>query len=438
MNVLIPLVIALLIAGNALYVAAEFAAVSVRKSRVRQLAEEGDRLARLMLPVINERSELDRYVAACQIGITLTSLVLGAYGQATIPPLVRPLLEEAAGMGQVAALSAASVGVLIVLTGFQVVLGELVPKSLALQFPVRVALLTAVPLRWSLWLFQPFIWLLNGSGLAILKLLRTGKPSHGHVHSPDEIEMLLVQGEQGGQLSLTERSRLRRALYLGSRPAHEVMVPRRYVEAVEADQALEAIVATAAESPYTRLPVYRDSLDNVIGILHSKDLVAIDPASEEPGALDDVIRKPMFAPEAVSIDRLLTTMRTERAQLAILLDEYGGMAGLVTLEDVLAELFGEIGDEFKEGQPAPELLPGGLVRLPGLLPLDQARLYTGSAWPGSSDTVGGHVMDVLGHVPSAGERVTIEGSDVVVERVDHNAVYSVLVRRSTERQHASG
>lgn len=433
MNIFIPLVVMVLVAANALYVAAEFAAVSVRKSRIRQMASEGDRLARLFLPIVDERAELDRYVAACQIGITLSSLILGAYGQATIPPLIEPALNDIAGLGAVAAQSVSAALVLISLTAFQVVLGELVPKSVALQFSTRVALVTAVPMRWSLTAFRPLIWLLNGSGILILRLMGIHDVGHGHIHSPAEIELLIAQSGAGGELSAEERLRMRQALHLGTRPAHEIMVPRRYIEALDINLPLDEVVAAIAASPYTRLPVYRDSIDNIIGTLHSKDVVVNEAGGRPKKRVEDLIQPATVAPKTISIDRLLALMREKSAPIVILVDEFGGVEGLATLEDVLAELFGEFADEFKEGQPSPRVLPNGAIRLPGLLPLDQVSLHAGESWDGSADTVGGHIMDLLGRVPTDGERLEIGSFDVVVERVEHHAVQSVLLRRARER-----
>lgn len=436
MDVLIPFVILVLVAGNALYVAAEFAAVSVRRSRIQELASDGDRLAQVILPVTIERARLDRYVAACQIGITLTSLVLGAYGQATMPERLAPYLSDVSGMGQTAAFSASSIVVLAGLTGFQVVFAELVPKSIALQYPTRVALLTAIPMRWSLAAFRPFIWILNGSGLAILRVLGVRGGAHGHIHSPDEIEMLIAQSGPEEALTPEARLRMRKAIYLGTRPAHEIMVPRRYVEGVSDEASLDDVVRLVAASPYTRLPVYHRTIDSIIGIVHAKDVVLNEAAGRPKHRIEDLARSPLVVPESLTIERLLGLMRSQSTPMAILVDEFGGVEGLVTLEDILAELFGEFADEFKEGQPAPRELPGGVIRLPGLLPLDQAGVHLGESWDGQADTVGGHIMDVLGHIPEQGEQLIIGSFEVMVERVDHHAVQSILLRRAVEEEQA--
>lgn len=426
MTLIVWLVIIFLIAVNALYVAAEFSAVSVRRSRIHQLAEQGNQFARRLLPTIESATELDRYVAVCQIGITLSSLVLGAYGQATLAVDLAPLFERWGGMQTVAAQSTSALAVLIGLTVLQVILGELVPKSVALQHPARTALLTVEPMRWSRSALSWFIAILNGSGIAILKLLRVPYGSHRHIHSPDEIDLLIVQSRDGGLLEPDEQERLHEALQLSGRYARQLMVPRRYVTAIAIETPLMDVLDKVATGPYTRLPIYRGSTDNIVGILHTKDLVL---HYFEHGALvsiEQVMRPVLYVPENVTAFRLLALLREGRSHLAIVIDEYGGFQGLVTLEDVLTEVFGDVADEFKGEQPQPERLPDGRVRLPGLMPIDEAADWIGVPWEGESDTVGGHVTEALGHIPAEGEQVTIVGVTVQVERMAHNAVASVI------------
>jgi putative hemolysin len=421
-------VIAALTALTALYVGAEFAAVSVRRSRIRQMAEEGNTLARSLIPFLDDPQKLDRYIAACQIGITLSTLVLGAYGQATLARWFGPLFQHWTGMQQVAAQSTAAAIVLVALTAFNVILGELVPKSLALTFPNQVALYTVLPMRWSLWLYSWFIGVLNGSGILILRLLGAPQTGHRHIHSPEEIELLIAESRDGGLLEPEESRRLHRALKLGVRPVRQLMVPRTHVAAVEVSMPVEEVLRRVGDSPYTRLPVYRGSIDQVVGLLHTKDLYLRHLENGGFTSIEQVMRPILTVPETLTADRLLDMMRERRAHQAVVLDEYGGLAGLVTLEDVLGEVLGEVADEFKGGQPEPEELPDGRVRLPGLMRLDEAEPRIGILWHGDADTVGGHVMNVLGRIPEPGERVTIDGVEVEVERVAGHAVTSLLAR----------
>jgi len=429
MIIAIAAIIVVLVAVNALYVAAEFAAVSVRRSRVQQMAEEGSSLAKSLLPILQRPELLDRYIAACQIGITISSLVLGAYGQAAIPGRLAPLLEDLGAFGEPAAQSISAVFVLLSLTAVQVILGELVPKSLALQFPTRVALYTTLPMQWSLVALRPFIAILNGSALALLRIVGAGHASHTHTHSPEEIELLIMQSGDGGLLNPDERSRLRRALQLGNLTAANVMVPRHLMLAFDSQMTIDAAVIAISSSPYTRVPVYRDSIDHVVGLLHAKDLAAYELKTGGTDTIERVARPVVTLPASLAVDRVLVELRTQRAQQAVVVDEHGGIAGLITLEDVLAEVFGTFDDEFKTSAvPGVAILPGGGVRVPGSMHASEVRQYLTSNLPGSSTTIGGRVVEMLGYLPDAGVRVHGGGAEILVERVKGRVIDTLVIR----------
>lgn len=420
-------VIGVLIAVNALYVAAEFAAVSVQRNRIRQMADSGNYLAKRLLPILQDTHKLDRYIAACQIGITVSSLVLGAYGQASLAKILIPLFERWGSMQEVAAQSSSALVVLIVLTTLQVVLGELVPKSLALQFPAQVALYTYLPMRWSLVLLTWFIAVLNGSGLLLLKLM--GVPpaeGHRHIHSPEEIDMLLAESRDGGLLEPDEHQRLHRALQLGLRTAEQLMIPRLQVVTINAELSGEQLLEFIAKEPYTHFPVYKGSPDIIVGILHTKDLVLRYIQDNRVPSISDIMAPITFVPEKVTADRLLTTMREQHISQAMVIDEYGNIQGLITLEDLLTEMLGEIGDEFKKRQVQPERLPGGRVRLPGLMRLHEAEQWLNIRWQGNANTVAGRIVQALERLPAGGERLIIEGVQVEVEGVMNHAIVSVV------------
>lgn len=345
--VLVLAVVLLLILLNALYVAAEFAAVGARRSRLRRLAEDGNALAARVLPIVEDARALDRYIAVSQVGITLSSLVLGAYGQASLGPRLSPLLVQWAGMDVVAAQSAAAVTLLFLLSAIQMVLGELVPKSIALQYPTQTALYTVIPMQWSLHALHWATTVLNGSGTLLLRLLRVPLVGHRHVHSPEEIELLIAESRDGGLLEPVEQVRLHRALRLGLRTARELMVPRERLATIDAATPFAAVVRTAATSPYTRMPVYRGTLDRVIGILHTRDVVEryIRNANVPPAR--PLWRSFVEVPEAMPADHVLAFLRERRSHQAIVRDDAGRVAGLITLEDVLTELLGTVSDEFK-------------------------------------------------------------------------------------------
>lgn len=326
-------IITFLILGTALYVAAEFAAVSVRRSRVRRLADDGSTLAARLLPYVDDAHKLDEYVAVSQIGITLSSLVLGAYAQATLAYRVAPFFQQQFSLTPESAESAAATAILIVLTALAMIIGELVPKSLALQFPTETALATVLPMRWSLWIFRPLIFLLNGSGSLLLRMLGSRSSGHRHVHSPEEIELLIAESRDGGLLEPDEQERLRRALRLSQRTARELMVPRQNLAMIDADAPLAQAMQTAAASPYSRLPAFRGAADNVIGTLRTKDL-ALQYIEGGTLPLERIVRPVATVEPGMQADRLLAFLREKRVHQAMVRED-GRLLGLITVQDVL-------------------------------------------------------------------------------------------------------
>jgi CBS domain containing-hemolysin-like protein len=424
---LAAVIIVFLILLTALYVAAEFAAVGARRGRLRRMAEDGNTLARRLLPVLDSPQELDRYIAASQVGITLSSLILGAYGQSRIAHRLAPLLESVAGLDHEAALSTAAVIMLLLLTTLAMILGELVPKSVALQDPTRTALATVLPMQWSQRLFGPSIALLNGSGALLLRLIGVAATGHRHVHSPDEIELLIAESRDGGLLEPLEQVRLHRALRLGLRTARQLMVPRERLAALDAATPFRDVLRLVATSPYSRLPVYRGTIDNVIGMLHTRDVV-LDYISDRPrGSVAALLRPIVRVPETMPADRLLAFLRERRSHHGLVEDENRRMSGLITLEDVVAELLGGVSDEFKIAALRAILLPDGRVRLPGAMRLDQAAPVVGVWRGGRDETVATHVSTALGRMPEQGERVTVEGVEVEIEVIEAGNLASVIV-----------
>jgi magnesium and cobalt exporter, CNNM family len=331
--------IAAFILANALYVVAEFGAVGARRSRVRRMAEDGSWLAQQLLPHVETPVALDRYVGASQIGITLSSLMLGAFAQATISLSFAPVLAGVFTLDARTALSAASLTVLVVLTALQLILGELVPKALALQYPTQAALATVVPMQWSLAVFRPFLWLLNGTSTAVLRLLGSTQTSHGHLHSPDEIELLIAESRDGGLLEPEEQQRLHRALKLSLRSASDLMVPLERATMLPVDASWDDVVRTVLASPFSRIPIYQGQRDRIVGTVRVKDLVERFVATG-PAPLERLIRPIVRLAPALPADRVLTLLRERRAHQAIV-EGQGRALGLITIQDVLAALLGE-------------------------------------------------------------------------------------------------
>jgi putative hemolysin len=432
MLIIIP-VVALLIFVNALYVAGEFSSVSARKTRIIQMAQEGSRLARLLLPVLEDDQKLDNYIAASQVGITLSSIVLGIYGEQQIAPLVEPLIARLplggeAG-GAMAAAGIAATLVLILLTTLQVILGELVPKSIAVQYPERLALATALPMKWSAeYILRPLIALLNGSGTLLLRLMGAQRGrEHAHVHSPEEIIILVRESHRGGLIDADQRQFLQRVFRTGETRAGEVAVPRHRMVAASVDQPLGEVLQMAADSAFTRIPLYEGGVDNITGFVHLRDLFGL--YRRDPGADLRSIQRPVpFVPETLTIAEVWERLDEADSYLAIVFDEYGGTAGLVTREDLVEELFGELQDEFDRERamitPAGEgrlVVRGDMLinTLNDLLDIDLPHEV--------SHTVGGLLMEELGRVPQVGDAVTLEDIQLRAEAVAHNSVTSVRV-----------
>lgn len=334
------LVIGLLILANAFYVAAEFGAVGVRRSRVRRLSEDGNIWARQLLPHVQNPSDLDTYVAVSQVGITVSSLVLGAVGQSVAAVALAPYLAALAGLDDRLALSTAAFVVLFLLTATQVVLGELIPKSLALQFPTEVALATVLPMRWSLVAFRPFIVFLNGSATRLLKMLGIQLSGHRHLHSPDEIALLFAESRDGGLLEPDEQQRLHKALRLGRRTARDLMVPQAKLTMIDLNAAWPDVLRTVASTSFSRIPAYRGSRDQVVGTLRVKDLVHRYVSDGLPVAVDSLLRPFAKVPANLPGDQVIALLREKRAHQAAVVDAAGGVIGFITIQDVLGEFLG--------------------------------------------------------------------------------------------------
>lgn len=431
---LMIVIVALMIAINALYVAGEFAAVSARKTRIIQEIEAGNRLAKLLLPILEDHHKLDRYIAASQVGITLSSVVLGIYGQRQIAPLLEPVLMNLPVIdNQVAAAGIASVLVLIVLTAMQVVLGELVPKSLALQYPERVALATALPMRWSADIvLRPLIVILNGSGTILLRLLgMQQEASHKVVHSPEEIQYLIRQSHKGGLLDEEELNLLDNAFHISELTVSDILIPRTRMTTADKNAPLTELLRLTAEE-YTRVPIYETDIDHIIGFVHIKDLfrLYLQDKNADPSS---ALRKACFVPETADLNEVWRIMDAEKSYLAIVFDEYGGTVGMVTREDLIEEIFGEVQDEFDEDELPPIVANAdGSYTVRGDVAVVTVNSQLNLDLPtDNAHTISGIVQDELGRIPEAGDTVKIEGIRLVVKKVENRMVDTLVLHRPT-------
>ncbi len=419
-------VVVLMVLVNAVYVAAEFAAVSVRRNMIREMADNGSKIAVKLLKILENTKELDRYIATCQFGITISSLILGAYGQGALTQYLLPLFEKFGNMDVVMANSVSAMVVLIGLTVFQVIPGELMPKSLALQFPKQAAIYTYYPMRWTLACFAWFIDFLNGSGLFLLKVFRLPQGGHQHIHSQQEINILLDESHEGGLLEEDEHERLHSALTLAERTVEQIMIPRFQLVCLNVNTPQEKILEMVSGKPHTHIPVYEGAKEEVIGMLHIKDMVAF---YAEKGVLPDlhaVIRQTPCVMEKQTVEMLMAHLREEKAKEAFVLDEYGKFVGLVTLERLLGEMVGDIDDEFHRSAEKVVELPDGSVRLPGMMRAHKAEALIPFLMNGAA-TVGGCVIKHMNCIPKEGDRMIIADRTLVVEKMDRNRISSVLL-----------
>jgi len=333
------LIVALLILANTFYVAAEFGAVGVRRSRVRRLSEDGNIWARQLLPHVQHPPDLDRYVAVSQVGITLSSLILGAVGQGVAAVALAPYLVSA-GLEPRTAASTAAFSVLFLLTGAQVVLGELIPKSLALQYPTETALATVLPMKWSLVAFRPFIVFLNGSATGLLRLVGINLSGHRHLHSPDEIALLFAESRDGGLLEPAEQQRLHKALRLSRSTARDLMVPRDRLTMIDVEASWDDALRAVAASPFSRLPAFRGSRDHVVGTLRVKDLVHRYVAAGPATTIESLLRPFAKVTDNLPGDQVIAKLREKRAHQAAVVDAAGAIVGFITIQDVLGEFLG--------------------------------------------------------------------------------------------------
>ncbi|HML20720.1 MAG TPA: hemolysin family protein [Aggregatilinea sp.] len=424
----IVLVVTLMLAINALYVAGEFATVSARKPRITQLAHEGNRLAQMLLPVIEDPHRLDSYIAASQVGITLSSIVLGIYGEREIAPRIEPALEWLPlGSSGLASAGVAAILVLAVLTTLQVVFGELVPKAISLRYPEEVALFTTIPMRWSGdVLLKPLIILLNGSGTLVLKLLGAHNAGHSsHVHSPEEIMILISESEEGGLVDAEERRLLDNVFRTSELSAGEIAVPRTRLVAASADMPVDTALKLAAESAYTRIPIYQGDMDHPEGFVHLRDLFRLYRENHE-ASIETIMRPLVYVPETMPVNDVWQVMNRDQSYLAMVFDEYGGTVGMVTREDLIEELFGEVQDEFDVEDPLIARGEDGKYIVRGDTLISMLNEHLDLNLPDTyAYTIGGLVLHEMGRIPKPDDEVSVDGIMLHVDSVSEQSIQKI-------------
>ncbi len=423
------LAVVVLVSANAFFVAAEFALVGARRSRIDALAAAHDRRAVAVQQTI---THLDRYISATQLGITLASLGLGWVGEATIAAVLDRVL---AAFGYTAPplaehTVAAATTAFLLITFLHIVFGELAPKSMALLNPEGVSRWVVYPLRWFAVAMKPFIALLNGTATAVLRMagLQPVEES-ARVHSPEEIRLLVMQTRAHGLLGVTPGEMLAGVFEFQQKRARDVMHPRTEIVALPIDATQAQVWEVLRSERYSRYPVYRESLDDIVGVFVAKDLwvAGLDGGVPADFTLEPYVRDALFVPDSRAAERVFDDLRRTRAHLAIVLDEYGGTAGILTMEDLVEEIVGDIADEYDPAtREAMEL--NGVLELAGSLSLIDVRADYDIRIPeGGWTTLGGYVFSELGRLPSMGDRVGYPGGELEVIAMDGRRVAAVRV-----------
>jgi CBS domain containing-hemolysin-like protein len=422
----------LLVLLNGFFVAAEFAIVKVRSTKIRELAEEGDWRAVAARNVI---SHLDAYLSACQLGITFASLGLGWIGEPAVAQLIEPTLRAAGVENPTLVHTVAFTIAFIFISFLHIVLGELAPKSLAIRKPESTSLWLAPPLRAFYGLMYVPIVALNGTANWLLRLVGIEPVGETEqAHSSEELRMIVGASHAHGVLNATERRLLENVIDFSEREVAEIMTPRVDMVCLFVNKTIAENLAIVRGQQHTRYPLAEGSADNVIGMIHIKDLITItvEGAAERTGSvLQSIKRSVLFVPERASIDALLRTIQATHTLMAIVVDEYGGVAGVVTLEDVLEELVGEIRDEFDETELEVERR-GGETNVDGGLPLNEVEeMFPDLVSEEESDvrTVGGLVLKELGRIPIVGDQVTLGPYRLEVIEMDNLRITRVKIER---------
>jgi putative hemolysin len=423
------LVILVLVLLEGVFVAAEIALVSIRRSRVEQLIDDGDEGARRVRRLLDDPG---RFLAVAQIGLTFLGFFASAFAAVS---LVGGLAQILAGFEPLkgAAAGVALVIVTVILSMFTIVFGELVPKTLALAYPEWFALTLSGPIDLLGRLFRPLVALLTGLTRAITRPFGADVSRAAQI-TADELKLIVERGGQQGILEAEEEQMINAVIELSGSRLHEVMVPRIDMVTLAASATMDEAIDTIVQEGHSRVPVYEGTVDEIVGILYAKDLLPFLKSANDPRpTIQSILRAPLFAPESMSIDDLLHDFQRKKVHMAIVLDEYGGTAGLVSIEDLLEEVVGEIQDEYDEEEPMIVRLSDDEIRIDGRVDVDElADLFDMAVELEDQeeyDTVGGLVFHRIGRVPLPGDHVDVDGLRLTVETTDGRRVGKVLAVR---------
>jgi CBS domain containing-hemolysin-like protein len=421
--------VVVLVGVTAFFVAAEYALVRVRRTQMEALAAQGSRAA---TGVLYGLDHISRYIAGMQVGITLAGLASGLFGEPALATLIDPVgavIFPAALLGHDVSMALSTGLTLLVITYLLVVLGELVPKAITLQYPDRIALCVAKPMQLVVWVFTPLVWSMNTLGNFLLRLLRLPPPEAGQgAYSVEELQLLIIQSHQAGILEDIERQVMQRGAQVGDLQVVDVMIPRLDMVAVDLTQTVEEVLDRAAQSIHTRLPAYEGDIDHVTGILHMQDLFK---STRQPQPIQDLrplVHEALFVPETMPLDALIRAFQQYHTQIALVIDEHGILQGLVTLEDVVEEVFGELHDTLEASQPRMQQTPDGRVLLRG-----EVRLRELNEWLGWNlqdedvETIAGYIMKHLRRTARVGDRLDTPHGTLRVENMARMRITQVAI-----------
>lgn len=391
-----------LVLANGFFVAAEFAIVKVRASQIELQAKSGSKVAKIAKGITDH---LDGYLAATQLGITLASLALGWVGETVMTEIVYHFFglfnveltgKLATNLGLVLAFS--------IITFLHIVFGELAPKSIAIHKPIATTMKVAIPLQFFYYIFKPIIWVLNGFANFLLRLVGIQVSAHEADHSSEELQYLLEKGKESGALNNAEHELIKNVFDFNERIVKNIMVPRTKIVAVDQSESAADFIQTVTEEGYSRIPIYDDNIDQIIGVVHTKDILPL-VVKGKTVVLRNIMRKPYFIPETKKINDLMAEFQQKRIQIAFVLDEFGGTAGMVTLEDIVEELVGEIQDEYDEETPLVEQISETEFMVDAGASVHDASGYLPLELPESSDydTVAGLVSHLFEKIPDVGD-----------------------------------
>ena len=424
------IIVFFLLLVNAFFVSAEFAVVRARKAKIEQMTKEGNVDAKLALKALED---VNFFIAAVQVGVTIASIGIGWFGSPTVEKMLNPILGNVhSGHAYIAQAVTAAIAFLVI-TFLHVVIGEQVPKCIALQFPEKIALYVAKPMNLFMAISKPFVWLLNKSCNGILRILRVPiNPSLKTVHTIDDLDLLVETSYDEGVLNETEKDMFHNVFQFSDLTAHEVMTPRTDMVCVPIEMPLEELNKLASENQYTRYPVYDGDIDHITGLVHVKDLFQISLNNEE-SCIEKIQRKIELVPETITLDALVKIFKKQRAQMAVVVDEFGGTSGIITLEDVLEEIFGDVQDEFdidEEIENIKEIKPhhfmvNAMMRLDELakffdIPEEELEVE-------DVDTIAGLVVKELERIAKVGDVVHYGDFTFIVKEIDGARITKILL-----------